>query len=156
MDAQTVTLARSLPNGDYLRATVRTALGYFSLTGELYERRPNARGITRYEQGREPDIGGQITDDVLRAFPKLAPFARMHLADVETGVPMHADANGWYFYSAEGAAAARRVLRVDSIPEKLSREAFSRFVDGRRERWAREAREARELLAELAGEQVAS
>lgn len=172
MEGHTVTLERSLPDADYLRATVTTAGGYFSLTGELYESRPNARGFTRYQQGREPDAFGQLTEDVLRAFPQLEPFARLHLADAETGAPMHGAANGWYFYSCQWAdsprtgrgiedaassyAAARRTLRVDAIPEQLTREAFASFVDEQRERWAREAREARELLAELAGAQVPS
>jgi hypothetical protein len=94
------TLVRDMPNRSRVVATLDIGRGYFSLTGELYEPHGTWSGKARHENEREPDSGGQITDEVLRAFPKLAGFARMHLSDLETGEPMHAEANGWYWYSS--------------------------------------------------------
>jgi hypothetical protein len=99
----------------------------------------------------------------------------LHLADSETGEPMHAEANGLYFYRAarglpggwsddyhhaerEGLSVkdyARRVacsiLRVDSIPlddvpmHNLAA-AYHEFVNNQREQWQHEAIAAREQL----------
>lgn len=63
---------------------------YFSVTVDVY------RSQRAYEIGGEPHSCGQMHEDVLRAFPDLAPVVAMHLADVETGEPMHGPANGWY------------------------------------------------------------
>jgi len=88
----------------------------FSLTGEIYEPHGNLAGSTRHkryermlEEGKnpgpasEPDISGCVHDEILRAFPDLEQFAAMHLSDPITGEPMHAEANGWYWYAGSRA-----------------------------------------------------
>jgi hypothetical protein len=78
-----------LPNGDILTANVvaRSAPGrYLSITGEI--RRPRAR---------EAHTVGCIHDQILKAWPDLAPLVRWHLSD-DTGTPMHYLANGMYWW----------------------------------------------------------
>lgn len=56
---------------------------YFSLTCDIYE--------------RSRDVGGGADHKtILRKFPHLKPLADLHLSDID-GVPMHAEANGWYW-----------------------------------------------------------
>lgn len=70
-----------------LGVTATTAPGYFSVTAYLYS--PGHRN--------HPFAGGCLHDEVLRFFPKLAPVVELHLCDVETGAPMHAESNGLYW-----------------------------------------------------------
>jgi hypothetical protein len=63
-------------------------LPYFSLTGEI------SRNDRRFS---DPIITcGQITDEILHYFPKLAPLALVHLSGPD-GQPMHAEANARYW-----------------------------------------------------------
>ena len=177
------TLIRDLP--DRSRVVVHLQLGErgdagglspaFSVTTDRYERHGTHSGKARHRRDRDPDSGGCLHDAALLAFPELAPLVDLHLADSETGEPMHAEANGLYFYRAarglpggwsddyqhaERAGLstsdyARRVacsiLRVDEIPlddvpEQGLAAAFHRFVEDQRERWQAEARAGREQL----------
>lgn len=54
---------------------------YFSLTG--------------WYKGKGQDFGGCCHDEILAKRPDLKPFAELHLSDSD-GVPMHAEADGWY------------------------------------------------------------
>src|SRR4029077_3419483 len=114
-------------------------------------------------QGREPDGWGAIGDTLARYFPEIAPIAALHLSDPD-GAPMHAEANGWYWYSSydgKGTHAfpdersdydvACDYLRLPpgGIPSPQNRRSFKELVDSQRERWADEAREARKLLESL-------
>ena len=147
----------------------------FSVTTDRYEPHGTHSGQWRHRRDRDPDSGGCLHDAALLAFPELALLVDLHLADSETGEPMHAEANALYFYRAacglpggwsddyqhaerEGLTAeayARRVacsiLRVDEIPldEVPGHDpaaAFHRFVEDQRERWRDEARAGREQL----------
>ena len=75
---------------------------------------------------------------------------------------MHAEANGWYWYSSYDGKGTHHnwddrtdydvacdYLRLAAIPGPQNRASFKRLVDDQRERWADEAREARELLESL-------
>lgn len=46
--------------------------------------------------GQRVNVCGMLHDDVLTAFPDLAPVVALHLS-TDDGVPMHAEANGWYW-----------------------------------------------------------
>ena len=65
---------------------------YFSLTGETW--RANADG-SRDAQARDCESCGCLHETILKAFPKFADLAALHLSDID-GVPMHAESNGWY------------------------------------------------------------
>jgi hypothetical protein len=69
-------------------ATVRTERNYFSVTGEISTERERAKGNCQ--------SCGCIHEEVLNAFPQLAPLVALHLSDLD-GVPMHAEANGFYW-----------------------------------------------------------
>jgi hypothetical protein len=112
----------------------------FSATTDRYEPHGTRSGKWRHRRDRDPDSCGCEHDVALLAFPELAPLVDLHLADSDTGEPMHAEANARYFYrTARGLpgrwrddcqhaelagltveARARRVvcsmLRMDEIP----------------------------------------
>lgn len=127
----------------------------FSVTGELYEPHGTWSGAAQFRNGREADMGGCIHEAIIDAFVGLKPIVDLHLSD-PSGAPMHAEANGWYFYrDYEGQpvdpnhVVACRHLRVSSIPSGLTREEFGAFVDDQRERWAAEAAKARALIESI-------
>jgi hypothetical protein len=177
------TLIRDLPDRSrvvvHLQLTERGDPGelspVFSVTTDRYEPHGTHSRRSRHRRDRDPDSCGCQHDVALLAFPELAPLVDLHLADSETGEPMHAEANALYFYRAarglsggwsddrqhaerEGltvAGYARRVacsiLRVDEIPlddvpEHDLTAAFHRFVEDQRERWPGEARAGRQQL----------
>lgn len=174
---------RAMPDGSFVVATleIRDAGGTlsegFSLTGEVYDRHGTWSGKARWRNDREPDSCGQVTEEIARAFPRLEPFARMHLSDLD-GVPMHADANARYFLSGEseryerkhygaeyaerngsGYERACRTLRVSEIPAgalgalqpdyREPGEAWVTWFEGLRAQWAEEARAAREVFESI-------
>lgn len=106
-DAQTETrtLVRDMPDRSRIIARLEirgpdNARGLspgFSLTGEVYKPRGTWSGAMRHRRGLEWDAGGCLHASVLRAFPHLKPFARVHLADLD-GSPMHAYANASWYY----------------------------------------------------------
>lgn len=61
---------------------------YFSLTGDVYE-----AGKPRTD--RYCVTCGCCHEAIVAAMPDLADMAALHLSDID-GVPMHAEANGWY------------------------------------------------------------
>jgi hypothetical protein len=84
-------LTAKAPEGyrGHLIATITTERGYFSVTGEI---------STPYQRKRgDAQCCGCIHDDILAAFPQLAPLVALHLSDAETGEPMHAEADGFYW-----------------------------------------------------------
>jgi hypothetical protein len=179
------TLIRDLPDRSrvvvHLRLRERGDPGglspVFSVTTDCYERHGTHSGRFRHRRDRDPDAGGCLHDVALLAFPELALLVDLHLADSDTGEPMHAEANGLYFYrTARGlprgwsddrhaeregltvAGYARSVacsiLRVDEIPlddvpEQDLAAVFHQFVDDQRERWLDEARAGREQLQRI-------
>lgn len=168
------TLTKDLPGGTRVVAELELRLARdgerfcedgispgFAVTGEIYEPRSNAKGAARQRQGREPDGSGAIGDTLVRYFPEIAPIVALHLSDPD-GTPMHAEANGWYWYSSYDGQGTHHnwddrtdydvacdYLRMGAIPGPQNRASFKRLVDDQRERWADEAREARELLESL-------
>jgi hypothetical protein len=141
----------------------------FSITGELYEPHGTWDGRAQYRNGREPDASGMLHDEIRRFAPELEPFLTVHLAD-PNGVPMHAVANGWYFYSGqarryeeergetyanrEGLSDQERAARALNIPaaelpEGLDQDGFTAFAASLSQRWADQAATARALLESL-------
>lgn len=169
-------LVRDMPDRSRVTAVLRidqiggNAHPHFSATGELYEPHGTWSGAAQQRSGREPDTCGMVHDEILRAFPGAAPFVAMHLSDYPSGTPMHALANSWYFYSdghlayelksygqeyvdrhGSGRERAARTLRcsIDDLPADAGEEEFAEFVNAQRERWAREAAAAIELLERM-------
>jgi hypothetical protein len=65
---------------------------YFAVGADVYSSR------RAFDLGNEGAIHscGCLHDEVLAAFPDLAPIVALHLANTETGEPMHGPSNGWY------------------------------------------------------------
>lgn len=157
------TLGRSLPNGDYIEARVGfESLGgqraHFTVSGSLYRKYPNAGGRARKRMGRDSDAGGQITKEIARAFPKLLPVLLVHLADAETGEPMHALENGWYWYKGiekygdkPSHSLAAEVLHIPGhmLPVGLGRQDFEHFVEDLRPIWQEQALRAHQVIESL-------
>lgn len=141
----------------------------FSVTGALYEPHGTWSGKAQYTNGRYPDASGAMHEEILQFAPELAPLVSVHLAD-PNGVPMHAVANGWYFYSGaargyeesrneswhnpEGLSDLERGARALNIPAAdlpagMDKEQFAAFAESLRGRWAEQARVALELLEGL-------
>lgn len=90
------TLSKKLANGNTFTVTV-TVPGEYSYGQKSDHFSVTAEERTQDRRVRDPIVAcGCMHDDVLRHFPKLADVVALHLADT-FGVPMHAEANGWYW-----------------------------------------------------------
>jgi hypothetical protein len=137
----------------------------FAITADLYEPHGTWDGRAQYRNGREADAIGTMHDEIRVFAPELQPFIDVHLADLD-GVPMHAVANGWYFYSGDARrweesrgdtwsgggltdrerAARALKIPVKDIPEGLDRSGFEALAESLRPYWAAQAQTARELF----------
>lgn len=174
------TIGVNRPDGTYLEITAQERDGSdglspgFSITVEGWEKRGTHSGRVRARLGRDIDFGGADHDLILRVAPHLAPLVDVHLAAPD-GTPMHAEANGWYFYSGKAAEYERTMVKhgrdygyskqlevsdhdraaqalgIDpaDLPEGLDRDGFAEFVGSLAPRWAAQAEAARELLTKL-------
>lgn len=93
---------------------------YFSVTCAILEPR---RG------GLEHVGGGAAHDDILRAWPELAPVIALHLSD-DDGAPMHAEAKGVYHlgfgrYSELNIGTAARHFRITEAEAEALRESIT-------------------------------
>lgn len=141
----------------------------FSITGAVYEPHGTWSGEAQFRNGRYPDASGAIHEEILQFAPELKPLVDVHLADPD-GVPMHAVANGWYFYSGQAREyeqehhgadyvarqgtdreRAARALHIatDYLPEGMGKRQFAAFAEALRPEWAEQARVAREMLERL-------
>lgn len=180
MSYTTKTIGRDLPNGDYIeiRAEERDNSGTlsagFSITANGWEKRGTWSGRDAKRNGREAVFGGCVHEIILSVAPELAPIVAAHLAN-QDGTPMHAQANGWYFYSGGAAAYEReqiargrdygysrqleksdhdraaRALHIPpaDLPTGLDRDGFAAFVLELADRWAGQAQAARDALANM-------
>jgi hypothetical protein len=173
------TLTRAMPDRSFVVARVGlqyldgNSSAYWAAGADVYDARGTCSGEARWRNGREPDACGMMHAELLRTFPQLAPFVRLHLADV-TGLPMHAEANGWYFYSGKASAYEReaeangrptfanreglsdheraaRALHLEptELPRGMGELEFQSFVASLAERYERESQEAYALLLSL-------
>ena len=168
------TAEKVLANGNVLLADAQlhhiegNERPHFALTGELWKRKGD---LTRHRNNPDYEGGliglGAMGDVIADELPEFAIIERLHLAD-DDGAPLHAVANGWYFYSGKAHEYERnspyhiaptdtphergaRYLRVDpaDLPEDMSRDEFEEFVETLRPRWKVEADKA---IAFLRGE----
>lgn len=114
---------------------------YFSVTGE----------IGTYAQHRNGNVQacGCLHEEILRAWPELAPIVALHLSD-EDGVPMHALENARYWagltqWEPMHADALARHLRITEEGEAealTTEEAVAAKVAELAPRWKAEAEAA--------------
>jgi hypothetical protein len=179
MSNTTKTIGHDLPDGTYIEIEAIERDGSdglspgFAITATGWDKRGGWSGRSRSRNAhgmpRDCDFAGQCHDLILTVAPELAPIVTAHLADPD-GTPMHAEANGWYFYV--GAAAdyerknygeeyvtrmgtdhdrAARALHIapEDLPTGLDREQFAALVVSLADRWAAQAQAAREALAAM-------
>lgn len=174
------TIGRDLPGGVYVEIEAEErdgSLGLspgFAVTGMLWEKQGTWDGRACRRNGRDCVAAGQITDEIREAAPELAPIMAVHLAD-PSGLPMHALANGWYFYSGAAANYERaqvaagkdygysRMLQTSNhdraaqalhiapslLPAGLSEAEFAAFVESLADTYAGQAQAARDALARM-------
>jgi hypothetical protein len=102
--------------------------GYFSVTADIYSSK------RAFDLGSTNTIhsAGCQHERVLEAFPELAPIVALHLADVRTGEPMHAQANGWYFYRASREDFPRGEYEPTVYDHSLDERGLPHTDEGRR------------------------
>lgn len=173
----TKTIGRDLPNGDYIEITAQLREGDsrglsdgFSVTCSGWEKRGTWSGRAAKRNGRESVYGGADHETILKAAPELYALVKVHLADPD-GTPMHAEANGWYFYSGahvdyeqknygeeyirrHGSPQERaaRCLHIDpdELPAGLDKEQFSELCRHLAEHvWPRQAKVAKQILESM-------
>jgi hypothetical protein len=119
---------------------------YFTVTGAAWSARPG-------RMAAEPDMCGQLHGIIRRVFPSLADVIALHLSDPD-GVPLHALANGWYWYGnghepypaqwtgltgPQRAASYLRAPHLDYFDAGLDRAGFEDRANLLRSEWSREA-----------------
>lgn len=128
--------------------------GYLSVTAAVW--------LPEALRRSEPSLLGQCSEYVTEAFGPdnpdgidLTDFADHHLCDSETGEPLYAEENGWYWFRSpeddvahvpmkweglDGAGRAAAYLHVE--PETFAgvetRSEFNAIVESLRPRWSRE------------------
>jgi len=156
--------------GDLI-VSIRIRRDYFSITGEISTAAERRKG--------DAQVCGCIHEQILQVFPQLKPFVDLHLAEVETGRPLHAYENGYYFaagalggigepyhagnkkeagkYSQEAQALLCEHLRVSKergqiilkSMKEAAKAAFDNCAKEEEPRWAQEASSAVKLFSEL-------
>lgn len=126
---------------------------YWSITANIGRRKKgrvsdpliDSRGKTW-----EFEKGGCCHDEVLRIFPDLKIFINLHLSNID-GVPMHYIENGFYHFCRDLQVAAEH-LRVPLAEleqlkkDRVSKSDFCTYLEGKKERWRKEAEKVKELL----------
>lgn len=131
MTHQPILAEKSLPKGAYHGARVPVVLKvegglhylrgnrtpYFSLTCTAHR-----KGFPEQYQG-----GGADHTTILRHWPRFADLAELHLSDVD-GVPMHAEANGWYWLAGAAGGLGERFHGGNGSDAKAAAECLAIFA----------------------------
>lgn len=128
-------------NGETLTATAHLTKfagqdAYFSLTGELYERRRMV-------------ACGCMHDDLMKVWPDLEPLVVLHLS-AANGMPTHAMENGWYWlgktkwqsFDRDAVARHFRILPCQADILRITIETKAQmqdWVNEQKPRWKAEA-----------------
>jgi hypothetical protein len=134
---------------------------YFSVTGETW----TSEAAWRVNRTNALHSAGAQHDLALKLFPHLGPVVALHLSD-DHGVPLHAFANSWYWYSdydgkgvhdlpghseyakltAHERAAAYLRVRPELLPIGMGLVDFKAYVESLRPQWQLEADRALDLI----------
>ena len=104
---------------------------------------------------------GCVHDDILKVAPEFKIFVDLHLSSLD-GLPMHAKANGFYFYSRgewdnliSHLGGDKTIEEIKSgVESKMAsggdlKDAFGRYVDSLNVEWLERSIEAMELLVSM-------
>lgn len=78
--------------------------------------------------------GGAGHDRILALYPRFADLAALHLSDID-GVPMHAEANGWYWLAGAMGGAGERYHGSSGTPSKTRDDCLRTFAKHCRIAW---------------------
>lgn len=147
-----------IESGKTYKMNVRISLGdecnngvcYWSITGEIYEKRRNGRYYEYYY--------GCIHDEILKRFPEFKTFVNLHLSDYE-GTPMFAVDNGFYFMKKNEHDKAINYLRVTEKEYNILQKTkdklhfkYKLYTLNIVDRWKQESLEAIKQLEALTGD----
>lgn len=68
---------------------------YFSITASIWY------GFKTGSFKQEPDISGACHEEILKYYPEFENLIKMHLRDANTGKPLYAYENAWFWFNAE-------------------------------------------------------
>lgn len=170
------TIGRDLPDGDYIEITAEVRRDHseglsdgYAVTSVVWEQRGTITGRSRRLRGLDAHSAGCQHALLLSVAPELAPLVTVHLAALD-GTPMHARANGWYFYSGKSTAyetrhygeeyaqrhgtpheRAARALSIppEDLPRDMDEAAFNAFCDTLTETWQAQAAAALRVFDSL-------
>lgn len=92
-----------------VKVEISTKDRYVSICGEVYRK-----------HARKPWRMGQCVDEIKEAFPELKPFMWLHLCDIDTGLPCHAEANSLYWFLNDKPEFSKEMLHLsEEETEKL-------------------------------------
>ena len=57
---------------------------------------------------------GCMHEETAKYWPAIAPLIPLHLSDIQTGEPMHAEANGWYWLAGAAGGLGERYHRSNA------------------------------------------
>lgn len=92
---------------------------YFSVTAAI--------GTARQLQTGDWQAGGCCHSEIAEAWPELAPVIALHLSD-DIGLPMHAEANGWYSLAGYYGGAGEQYHRGHDTPPDKCLQVFADHV----------------------------
>lgn len=128
---------------------------YFSVTGDIFPVENPRSGVC-----------GAVGQELLEAFPWAKPLVDLHLSD-NSGVPMHAAENGWYWAGGTEwnspsqddppnsfhLASHLRIPQEDADDivrkvalKEMDKAEFKAFVEAQRPRWGQEAEQANKTI----------
>ena len=90
---------------------------YFSLTHEAH----------RVNFPRKDKSGGAAHELILEHFPQFVDLAALHLSGVD-GVPVHAEANGWYWLAGALGGMQQQYHGGNSTPARTADECLAIFA----------------------------
>ncbi|HOW46147.1 MAG TPA: hypothetical protein P5305_04015 [Rubrivivax sp.] len=96
-------------DGSALHVTATAERGYFSVTADW----PSQRA------------GGCLHEEVAAAAPALKPLIALHLSDAQTGEPMHAEANGFYWLAGAAGGLGQTHHGANSEPPRTGEQCLS-------------------------------
>lgn len=128
------------PSGEWIEVTyglqsIGSQRPYFSVTASMWTNKAVAR-----RHPNNPYAVGQLTEEIHTTFPDLHDVVAIHLSNSD-GEPMHAVANGLYWYKQGKMLRFARYLRINQadVPDGMSDEEVTAFIDAQRDRWKSEA-----------------
>lgn len=71
--------------------------------------------------------GGAGHEEIVKRYPQFADLAALHLSDID-GVPMHAEANGWYWLAGAIGGAGEQYHGGNSMPRRSGAECLEIFA----------------------------